>query len=259
MSRFRPRFFVRHEDPSRSPGGPVKVGAEVVLCAGDSTHALRVLRLRTGDVCEVVVGTTVYAASVSEADERVRVVLTERLEGAAAGAIYRSRVGLVQFLDRAALFDHIVEKGAEVGASFFIFVPANGSSSTSDAAHRRRLDRWRRIATEAAKQSKQVVVPSVESMDSTEQVFDSLESWAALSVMLDPAATARLDEKLDPSVRVGSTIALWVGPESGWSATESQCLKARGVEAVRLGQSVLRAETAGPVAVAVARLLIGDW
>ena len=101
--------------------------------------------------------------------------------------------------------------------------------------------------------------PAANVVDSIEQVFDSLESRAALSVMLDPAATARLEEKLDPSVCAGSTIALWVGPESGWSATQSECLKARGVEAGRLGQSVLRAETAGPVAVAVARLLIGDW
>jgi 16S rRNA (uracil1498-N3)-methyltransferase len=235
------------------------VGAEVFLSDGDSNHARRVLRLQIGDECEVVLGKAVYTASVNGVDERVRVVLTERLESPAAGALYHSRVGLVQFLNRAMLFDQVVEKGTEVGASFFIFVPVDGSPRTSIAASRRRLDRWRRIAIEAAKQSKQVVVPSVESMDSIEQALVSLESQAALSVMLDPAATASLEEKLGPSMRAGSTIALWVGPESGWSPAQSECLKARGVEAGRLCKSVLRAETAGPVAVAVARLSIGDW
>jgi 16S rRNA (uracil1498-N3)-methyltransferase len=54
-------------------------------------------------------------------------------------------------------------------------------------------------------------------------------------------------------------VALWVGPESGWSKGELERFAAAGIGAVRLGQGVLRAETAGPVAVAATRLVIGDW
>lgn len=259
MSGFRPRFFVDHDDRLPSLGEPPELGTELVLSVTDSKHALQVLRLRGGDECEVVVGVDAYMAEVARADDRVKVVLTARLEGPAAGANYRSRVGLVQSLSRAALFDEIVEKGTEVGASFFVFVQADGRTRAREASSGRRLERWRRIALEAAKQSRQLAVPTVEWMDSTAKALDSLEMRGAHSIALDPSAEATLHEKLGRSAHPGSTVALWIGPESGWSATQWEWLKAHGIETGRLGQGVLRAETAGPVAVAVTRLLMGDW
>jgi 16S rRNA (uracil1498-N3)-methyltransferase len=50
-----------------------------------------------------------------------------------------------------------------------------------------------------------------------------------------------------------------VGPEGGWTAGELDQFTGAGVSTVRLGRSILRTETAGPVAVAVARLALGDW
>ena len=55
------------------------------------------------------------------------------------------------------------------------------------------------------------------------------------------------------------SLALWVGPEGGWTESESEQFRAAEITGVRLGRSVLRTETAGPVAVAVARLALGDW
>jgi len=54
-------------------------------------------------------------------------------------------------------------------------------------------------------------------------------------------------------------VALWIGPESGWTEEELEVLKVAGAEPARLGRGVLRTETAGAVAVAVARLALGDW
>jgi 16S rRNA (uracil1498-N3)-methyltransferase len=259
VSGFRPRFFIDNDDRAPSVGGSPALGSESSLGLTDSMHALRVLRLRVGDECEVVIGSAVYAASVSRVDERVRVALTERLDGPAAGAVYRSEVGLVQSLGRATLFDQVVGKGTEVGASFFIFLPGGGSSRLSEGARERRLDRWRRIAIEAAKQSKQVSVPRVEMMDSPAQALEYLEARGAESVVLDPAAGVGLVELLGPTVRQGTVMALWIGPENGWRPSDAEWLRTQGVKAARLGRSVLRAETAGPVAVAVTRLSTGDW
>jgi 16S rRNA (uracil1498-N3)-methyltransferase len=263
VSGFRPRFFIQQEVPGSTwaiprPGGDL-CGSELSLGAEDSHHASRVLRLSPGDDCEVVVGAAVYAATVSVVGNPVRVRLTTRLEGTGAGACYRSQVGLAQALTRPALIDHIVEKGTEVGASFFTLVQTAGSPRRSDRSGGDRLVRWRRIASEAAKQSKQVAVPSIEVVDSVADALAGLDEKGTRSLVLEPASTASLWERLGP---VGSTpvrIALWIGPESGWTDAESAQFSAAGVETVRLGQSVLRTETAGPVAVAVARLALGDW
>ena len=252
--------------PSAPVAAPL-VGTEVALTPDDSHHALRVLRLKTGDVCEVVVGAAVYAASVTGATVPVRVVLTARLEGAAAGAVYHSQVGLVQALTRPALLDEVLEKGTEVGASFFVLVPAEGSTQLPPSARAGRLERWRRIVLEAAKQSKHLTVPAVELADSLGGALDAMQVRGALSLLLEPFARVSLAEKLarPRAEHAGggpfgvAPVALWVGPEGGWSEAELERCAIAGVEAVRLGQGVLRAETAGPVAVALTRLVTGDW
>lgn len=291
MAGFRPRFFVT---PAvllgRSPiagdaAGPVTgagegetdpAGSEVTLGPDDSHHAAHVLRLAAGDACEVVVGATVYAATVVSAETPVRVRLDARLDGAAAGAAFRVRVGLVQDVGRPALVDHVIEKGTEVGASFFFILSRTGSARSSASGFGGRLARWERIAREAAKQSKQVVVPAVRVCASLGAAIAATEAGAIESIVLEPGAPRRLDEVLLQTVEAGRSgaayqagvegavagsrsIALWVGSEGGWTAAERETFANAGFETARLGRSVLRTETAGPVAVAVARFALGDW
>lgn len=276
MPGFCPRFFVPLESVPRGglSGSATSAdlsGAELTLTIEDSHHAVRVLRLVEGDGCEVVVGAAgttgaawttgaaVYAASVSAAADPVRVRLVARLEGPHAGAEYRVQVGLVQALTRPSLIDFVIEKGTEVGASFFLLVQAVGSPARSGLTRSDRLERWRRIAREAAKQSKQVAVPPVDVAGSVDGALRDLQAAGALSLALEPRASESLHELLGRQSARPERVALWVGPEGGWAPAESACFSTAGIEGARLGRSVLRTETAGHVAVAVARLALGDW
>lgn len=269
MSGFRPRFFIAQTAAtsgapvgrSLGPGAMAESGlegVELLLSPEDSYHARRVLRLGEGDACEVVVGAAVYAATVLRAAEQVKVRLLARLQGEEAGAQYRSQVGLVQALVRPAVMDHVFEKGTEVGASFFLLVRTAGSPKGLGPPGEERMARWRRIAQEAAKQSKQVAVPPVGFAGSLEDALGSLEGKGVLSLVLEPSSPLSLKEVLEERTGV-EQLALWVGPEGGWTAAEWKSLSSAGLEPVRLGRSVLRAETAGPVAIAVARFALGDW
>ncbi len=241
------------------------------------------LRLGLGDQCEVVVtpadpggklagasGGAAYLATVTLATDEVRVTPVARLEGRQAGASYSTPVGIVQAITRPAAMDFLVEKGTEVGASFFLVMPVVGSSSRPRSTQSARLTRWRRIAREAAKQSKHLAIPSVEMSGSVDEALERLGK-GALSLVLEPEAPDGLYEALSltwgqrataegarPAARP-ARLALWVGPESGWTGEELARLTAAGAKPVRLGRGVLRTETAGPVAVAVARLALGDW
>lgn len=256
VSGFRPRFFVAGEI-DRDP-----LGAELVLGAEDSHHARTVLRLQPGDECEIVLGAAVYAATVSTVGDGVHVRADTRLAEDASGGAYRVRVGLVQALARPAVMDYVFEKGTEIGAGFFVLVAAAGSPKWAAATANDRLQRWGRIVREAAKQSKQLVVPPVIFAGPAGDALDHPEVAEARSVVLEPGAPSSLAALLGhPRGDEGqeSAIALWVGPEGGWTMDEHRLFKGRGLSTARLGRGVLRTETAGPVAVAVTRLLLGDW
>jgi 16S rRNA (uracil1498-N3)-methyltransferase len=184
--------------------------------------------------------------------------------------------------------DWSIEKSTETGAGFFLLLQAAGSTTWSGKDASARLARWSRIAQEAAKQSKQPAVPSVEVVASSAAALDRLNSWGVVSLLLDPdaeqtlfevlrvwadglgfplaagapgvAGSAATEQAVEDSAALGrGGVALWVGPEGGWTGEERKRLLDAGLVAVRLGRGVLRMETAGPVAMAVARLALGDW
>ena len=270
---FCPRFFVEgHPACLGTAESEVAPGVEVTLGPEDSHHALRVLRVREGDRCEVVMPSgRAYAAQVSAATDPLRVEVVSLLTAAAAGAAYRTPVGVVQALARPSVMDYAIEKGTEVGASFFLVVPAAGSPRLRKEAATDRLRRWRKIAREAAKQSRQTVVPTVDAAASVADGVDRIARSGAMMVILDPGAGDDLRRVLRAMPDLGASsgressadqmraLALWVGPEGGWTDAEVGLILAKGAAAARLGRGVLRTETAGPVGVAVARLELADW
>jgi 16S rRNA (uracil1498-N3)-methyltransferase len=249
---FRPRFFVADAQV---------VGVESALSADDSHHAARVLRLQPGDACELVAPQgRVYRAVVVSVGGQVVVRPEERLGPEEAGAVYAQEVGLVQALAKSSAVDYVVEKGTEVGASFFVLIQADGSPKGGKGRGGEpdsRAARWVRIAVEAAKQSKQTRVPAIEVLPSVQAAVAHLSDPETLSLVLEPQAEVTLAD----AVAAGGAgrVALWVGPEGGWSPAELEVFSAAGVGTARLGSSILRTETAGPVAVAVTRLILQDW
>ena len=289
---FRPRFFA---SGGVLAAGQPGAGREVLLDAEDSHHATAVLRLHLGDECEVVLGPSgaVHLARVVALETPVRLELGDRLEGEAAGAGYRREVWLVQALARPAVMDYLIEKGTETGVSRFLLVLAAGSPRLPEGSMDRRLARWRKVAREAAKQSKQVAVPKVDVAPSLEAALADVDKADAWSILLEPRATTSLDDMVRKAVEeaatpdvtsrgdsgpvatpdvtsredagpvvalsVGPAVALWVGPEGGWSERELRRFRTAGMAMARLGRGVLRTETAGPVAVALVRLGLRDW
>jgi 16S rRNA (uracil1498-N3)-methyltransferase len=251
--RMCPRFFVVAAERAE---GVAAAGVELSLPPRDAYHAAHVLRLRPGDPCEVVIepSRVLFSALVTRAtDAQVEVRLGEVIT-VAGGGLW---VTLIQALPELRSVDVIVAKGTEVGVDEFILVPAEGSPRVQEDRLDARLERWSKVALEAAKQSKQLAVPHV-LVSSLEQAraYASGAGWA--SVVLEPSAPDGLEEVLARLGPVGR-LALWVGPEGGWTEDELAVLAGHGSDLARLGRRILRAETAGPVAAAVVRYALRDW
>ena len=285
MSGFRPRFFVLLGSDAGEPAARAGaaegrshdlIDAVLALDAEDSYHALRVLRLRPGDECEVVVGAAVYAATVLPASagregEAVQVRLGERLEGLQVGASYRQAVALVQALVRPSALDWSIEKSTEAGASLILLVQAAGSPRPAGKESAARRGRWARIAREAAKQSKQPAVPPVEIEPS---FAAALERLRGLGLMLGRArppgrtdvVRSRGFRSSGGRVRNARVGRRWPGAAwpCGW-APKAAGLRTNGrTPAGGRGNGQTRPRGAAhrdrrAVAVAVARLALGDW
>jgi 16S rRNA (uracil1498-N3)-methyltransferase len=140
-----------------------------------------------------------------------------------------------------------IEKLTELGVNRLVTVIAKRTDAHLAGAAEKRVERWRRIAREAAQQSRRATPPQIEP---PAKLKDALAVIAARRIVL---AESEEETSLKQALAGagGGTVALAVGPEGGWTAQELQLFTAAGWMPASLGQTILRAETAAIVAVAI--------
>lgn len=139
-----------------------------------------------------------------------------------------------------------VQKLTELGVSRISFLSTERTVVTADDERwSKRLERYRRIAREAAEQCGRVRLPEIHEPRGLTAAIEGSEDAARL--FLDPGSGRAAPAMLRPCP--AKVLAL-IGPEGGFTETEAAAAREAGVTAVGLGPRVLRAETAA-VAVAV--------
>ena len=212
----------------------------------EARHLVRVLRARPGDRLTLFDGrgTEARARVVAVEGERVRVRVEERRsarrEPPAPVTLY------LALLKGEKLFD-AVRMGTELGVSRFVLLETR--HAVAKAIRPQKLERLRRVAIEAAKQSGRTELPGVEGPLALEAVPPVEQGLVA-----DPQAGARVFEVLDPT----RPVALAVGPEGGFAEEELRTLVERGFTPVTLGPRILRAETAACALVALVTAAFGQ-
>src|SRR6266496_2671785 len=139
-----------------------------------------------------------------------------------------------------------IEKCTELGVARIIpIIAARTEKRLADAASKR-VERWRRIATQAAEQSRRVAVPE---LADPAQFGDVLKLEAGVRVVL---SEAERDLELRNAVpERADSVALAFGPEGGSKGQELTDFARAGWISASLGPTILRAETAVIAAVAV--------
>jgi len=223
---------------------------------GERLHHLeRVLRLGPGDEVEVFDG--------RGGCRHARILAVEEggalLElGAWREAPARVPVTLAQGLAKADKLEWVIQKATELGAARIAPLALDRSVVRIDPAkvpERRR--RWEKIAEEAARQSGRADVPEVEAPAGLEAFLDAAAARGERVALLWEGA--RDEERLGAWVEANRDLplALVVGPEGGFTDAEVESARARGAAIVSLGPRILRTETAGIVAVALALHRLG--
>lgn len=159
----------------------------------------------------------------------------------------RRNVWLCMSLIKNDNFDMVVQKATEIGVSAVVplLVEHSEKKKVKD-------DRLKKIAVEATEQSGWGRVPYVERVSTLAEIFDrGILPQEKIALQANAKNTLELKKYLDNTNP--QAVAVFVGPEGGWSDKELLLFKSFNVPLVTLGASTLRAETA---AIAVSSLLL---
>jgi 16S rRNA (uracil1498-N3)-methyltransferase len=220
------------------------------LTGAQALHLARVLRAQPGMQFDVVAGERVWHAEVISANEQV-VQFTLLSELDRESALPLTLLLAVFKFDR---LEWAIEKATELGVARIVPLLARRTEKHLAQAAPARVERWRRIAQEAAKQSRRSDLPAID---------DPLEFRQAVALL--PAAQrlllAEQEKQLTLRTALESAaaqqIVVAVGPEGGWTEDELLLFAAESWTSVSLGPRILRAETAAISAAALVASLAG--
>jgi len=230
-------------------------GDHVTLSAEETRHLIRVLRLGVGDVVEALDGAgTMLTVRIERVDRRgAEAVVLARAEHPTESPL---RLTLAQGMAKGDKLESIIRMATELGATAIVpLATARTVLTIERGGGASRLARWRRVAQEAAKQSGRSVVPDVATPQTLEAWLAAREATDVL-VCLWEGAEAPLVSRLPKPPVTHATLV--VGPEGGLEPGEAQALEKAGAILGNLGSRILRAETAGPVGLALLQERYGD-
>ena len=236
----------------------VGLSAGACTLSRETSHYLcRVLRLRAGDrfvafdpassprreaeaVLEVASGEA--AVALIEAPREARVVAEAAL-------------ALVYGLSKGDKVDAVVRDATELGATRVIVTPMARSVVKVEAEARAaaKVERWRRIAEQAARQSGRADPPEVELASSLEAALERARAEACFC--LAPDAKAPLGPALAAATSRGEGLAFVIGPEGGMTEGEIRVAAEAGYLPASLGPFVLRTETVAAAVLGAVRVL----
>ncbi|MFR4414536.1 MAG: 16S rRNA (uracil(1498)-N(3))-methyltransferase [Butyricicoccus sp.] len=235
-----PRFFV-----DQQPQDGV-----LTLTGENAHHAGRVLRLRVGEGVTLCDGAGMDFDCTVEAVEK-EAVTCRVVSCHAADTEPKQAITLFMALPKGDKMEFIVQKAVELGVSRIVPYLSKNCVSRPDKTEKK-VERWRKIAAEAAKQCGRGRLPEVTAVVPVAQaIAQAAESETALFFYENeggPVCTC--------AAGVRDTVSLMVGPEGGFDPAEAKAAVDAGLQSVSLGTRILRCETA-PIAALAAVLYAG--
>jgi 16S rRNA (uracil1498-N3)-methyltransferase len=222
-------------------------GDRAFLTGSNAEHLARVLRARIGQEFEIATGDSVRLGRITSMDEsEVAFDLGE--------AVATTEQGSVSLLLAIFKFDRMewaIEKATELGVASIRPVIARRTEAHLAAAAAKRVERWRRIAREAAQQSRRDAASEI---SDPVRLKEALTLEAGVKIVLaenERGLTLKAAlEQLTADDRKRATV-LAIGPEGGWTDEELKLFAEAGWISASLGPTILRAETAAIAALAI--------
>jgi 16S rRNA (uracil1498-N3)-methyltransferase len=234
------RFFVSKESVR---------GNTIEISGDEAHHILDVMRLRKLDKIVAFDGTgREYKGFIK--DVKKNSLLVEIVQTRTPAGIEKSRITLLQALPKKDKMDYIIEKSTELGAySIIPLITERTIPKWNDSKRRSHEDRWKKIATQAAKQCGRTDVPMIGNIVNFSDSLKGASCYDLALIALLSDDTVNFWEAL--SGFRGGRIAMAIGPEGDFTPQEARLAARAGFKAVSLGPRILKSDTAGLASLAI--------
>ncbi|KPV52531.1 hypothetical protein SE17_14965, partial [Kouleothrix aurantiaca] len=188
-----------------------------------------------------------------------------------AGGEPRTKITLYAALMRPERFEWVLQKGTELGVSAFVpLICERSTIADADALSEHKQERWRRIIREAAEQSRRGKLPRLAPAVLFPPACDQATKRGTALLLWEGAGAPSLRHVLHTTVGRAAdgapatppaqpfSVALFSGPEGGFSQQEFEAASRYGMIPVTLGPRTLRAETAPLAATSAILYDMGD-
>ena len=219
-------------------------GTRAFLVGDHARHLAQVLRARVGQEFDITTGKTVRRGHITSIDsDRVEFDLGDEVSTSTS-----VQVTLVLSIFKFDRMEWAIEKCTELGVACIVPAIARRTEAHLAAAAVKRVERWRRIALQAAEQSRRISPPEI---SAPLKLKDAAAVPGSLRILLsETEGEARLKDVLQSYSGDGGVI-LALGPEGGWTDEELKLFQEAGWISASLGNTILRAETAAIASLAV--------
>ncbi|XZF61445.1 MAG: 16S rRNA (uracil(1498)-N(3))-methyltransferase [Gloeotrichia echinulata DVL01] len=216
---------------------------QILLTAQQLHYLARVLRLRGGDRFIAMDGMGKWWLAQLEGEQ------AQVLEPLVVETELPISITLMMALPKGNGFDEVARYCTELGVTCIAPVLSDRTLLNPSP---QKLERWRRIAAEAAEQSERSFVPTILEPVTFSTGLSSVISNLSFSqpyICVTRDDSPHLKDCLHDKRQ--STIVIAIGPEGGWTQTEVENAIAAGFQPVSLGRRILRAVTAPIVALSL--------
>ena len=210
----------------------------------EAQHISRVLRMKKGDNVTLCDGEgTFYDAILTDFCDKT--VTAEILKGYPAPTEPKVQLTVFQGVPKNPKLETVIQKLTEIGA--VRLVPMDTKRAVAKLDKSAKVERLRKIAQEAAKQSKRGIVPEVTDCVPFKKAVEMAAQADLALIPYEEEAEVSLKGVLRG--KSPETVSVMIGPEGGFDKSEIQLAKDAGIQSVTLGKRILRTETA-PLTVA---------
>ncbi|SDY30946.1 16S rRNA (uracil(1498)-N(3))-methyltransferase [Tindallia californiensis] len=226
-----------------------KADQEIKIVGEDVRHIQKSLRLKEGNKITISdgLGSGFVTRITDSGKEEVRVEIIETIKSVENKD---KTLTLFQGLAKGSKMELIIQKAVELGVNTIVPIMTEYSVvQLKEQDKHKKKERWQKIAEEAAKQCRRLIMPVVHTpIDFNDAIAEwEEENSKQLHLLAYENETDTSVKKIFSRMNVIECdhIGIWIGPEGGFHEREVTQAQSAGVISVGMGPRILRTETAG--------------